>query len=101
MPALKNGLSAHLFKNTEYWRARGDRAIARSLVAANTTLVINRARLETSRRTISILATMPQRNDARHQRLGDRIACYLVREAELARRVGHLGRRLDRCVLTQ
>ena len=101
MPAVKHEFRAHVFKDREYWRARGDRAIARSLVAANISLVIKQANLATSRSTIRILATMPHQNDAHRQRLGDRVARYFLREADLARRASELGRRLARCGLTQ
>jgi len=100
MSALKHVLRAHLFKDSEYWHARGDRAIARSLVTANTSLVAKRAMLETSRSTIRILAAMPGQDDAWRQRLGDQVARYFTREAKLARCVSQLGRRLSRCGLT-
>jgi len=98
---MKNRLRAHLFNDAEYWRARGDRAIAKSLLAANTALIIKRTTLETSRSTIRILAATPGRDDAYALRLADRVARYFVHEAELERRVTELGRRLDRCSLTR
>jgi len=98
---MKNRLRARLFNNAEYWRARGDRAIAKSLLTANTSLLIKRASLETSRSTIRILAATPGKDDSYALRLADRVARYFMREAELERRVTELGRRLDRCSLTR
>ena len=81
----------------DYWRARGERAIATRLLSTYLILETGRERLRLTRSTIAVLADLASRGDAeRVRRLGHSIARYYHGEGELARCATRLGEQLDR-----
>ena len=84
------------FGINDYWRARGDRAIARRLWSTYLILDARRERLRLCRSTICVLADLPQKSGERVRRLGARVARYYHAEGELARCAARLGKQLGR-----
>ena len=79
----------------DYWRARGDRAIAERLLSTYLILDACRERLHLYRSTITLLADLPRQDDEQARRMAERVARYYHAEGELARRAARLGRQLD------
>ena len=87
----------------EYWRGRGDRAIAKSLLVRHSLLMARRESLQLRRRalesSVSILGLkLPSSVHAEpmEERLACRIICHHHHESELRRFVERFGAQLDR-----
>jgi len=88
---------AHLHPVEDYLKARGDRAIAASLLHAGALLAARRETLRLHRQTVQIEAALIRyANGTYLHHLGRRAADYYRDHGRLRQLANRLGRRLDR-----
>ena len=80
----------------DYWKARGDRAIAASLLHRGALLVLRQESLRLRQETLRILATYLDTSDTgRVHRLGSQAADYFRSHGRLLQFAGRLGDQID------
>ena len=88
--------TAKLLTYEDYWKARGDRAIAASLIHRGALLVLRRESLRLRQETLRILATHLDKSDTESvHRLGTRAVQYYRSHGRLLRLAKRFGERLD------
>lgn len=94
---MRTQRKAALRPSEDYWKARGDRAIAASLLLMGASLVLRRDNLRLRRQTLELQAAIIRAGNAKDlHRFGRRAADYYRAHGRLLRLAKRLGQRLDR-----
>ena len=90
-------IAADLYTVEDYWKARGDRAIAASLLLTAASLVLRRENLRLRRQTLDIQSSFVRLANTKDvERLGRRAADYYRAHGRLLQFAKRFGQRIDR-----